>query len=494
MPTTHLAFDLGAASGRALLGRLDGSRLQVEELARFRNDPLTLGGRQHWNLHRLYEELLACLRRCAAEGILPDSLGVDTWGVDFGLLAEDGSLLGLPVTYRDPRTSGAMESFFRMVPRERVYELTGIQFLPFNTLFQLEAMVRAGSPLLRIASDLLFMPDLFHHLLTGVRRTEFTFATTSQLFNPTTGAWEGELLEALGLAPTLLQEVVPPATVLGPLQAEVVTATGTGPVPVVAVATHDTGAAVAAVPAEGEDWAYLSSGTWSLLGVEARQPALGPEALAANITSEGGVAGTFRVLRNISGLWLLQECRRCWAATTPDTAGALEYAELIRIAEQAPPFLALVDPDDPSFLNPPDMPTAIAAYCRRTGQPAPQGPGPLTRCILESLALKYRYVLDLLRPLHPRAITRLHVIGGGARNRLLCQLTSEATALPVLAGPVEATAIGNLLLQALALGKLSSHRDLRHVVRESFPLERHEPQDPDRWREPYERFCQLQPR
>lgn len=481
-----LAFDLGASNGRAMLGELREERLTIREIGRFANEMLRLGGHECWNLYRLFEEMKGLLRRAAGASPAPISMGVDTWGVDFALLDRAGDILGLPVAYRDKRTAGAMESFFARLPRERVYELTGIQFLPINTLIQLEAMVREKSPLLEIATDLLFMPDLFHYLLTGVKRTEFTFATTSQLYNPSARAWAGELFAALGLDQRIMQEVVQPGTTIGPLAAELAVEVGLPPLPVVAVATHDTGSAVAAVPAEDDEWAFLSSGTWSLLGVEVRRPILTAAAREANFTNEGGIGGTFRFLKNIMGLWLLQSCRREWAAEREWT-----WEELAIRAEAAPAFAALIDPDHPSFLNPPSMTGAIGDFCRRTGQPAPASVGAIVRCILESLALKTWYALEQLRQVRPGPIKRLHIIGGGSRNRLLNQMIADAVGLPAAAGPVEATAIGNLLVQALATGAIDSPAELRAVSRRSFPPEIFTPLHPERWEEPRRRFPAL---
>ncbi|MDP8257575.1 MAG: rhamnulokinase family protein [Candidatus Alcyoniella australis] len=480
---THLAFDLGAESGRALLGELDSGRLRVRELHRFPNGLLTLRGHQHWNIFRLFEQLLHALRLCADQGIKPASIGVDTWGVDFGLLDCQGNILGPPYSYRDDRTRGAMESFARKVPLERVYELTGIQLLPINTLFQLESMVREGSALLEAARDLLFIPDLLHYLLSGVKATEFSFATTSQLYNPTTKQWEPELLAALGLDRSLLQPIVQPGSVLGELSDDVAQQTAVGPLPLVAVATHDTGSAVVAAPTQGKGWAFISSGTWSLMGIESAQPLINEQTRAANLTNEGGVEGTFRVLKNVMGLWLIQRCRAAW--------GGADYAELTRAAREAAPLCSVIDPDHPSFLNPTDMPHAIRAFCRRSGQPVPETQPAMVRCVLESLALKYRLVLDQLRQATDEPIERIHVIGGGARNRLLCQLTADFTSLPLLAGPVEATAVGNLLMQARALGAIDSLAHLRGVVAESFEVKRYEPQPVAGLDEAYQRLQQL---
>jgi rhamnulokinase len=461
-----LAFDLGAGSGRAVLGTLDGPKLTVHEVRRFPNNPFPLAGHIHWNVYALFDEMKAAMRDAAAAvGERPASIGVDTWGVDFGLLARDGSLLGLPFCYRDHRNAGAMEDYFKLVPRDALYEATGIQFMPFNTLFQIYAMVRERSPLLDAAEDLLFMPDLFNFLLTGRKAAEFTIASTSQCLDPRTKTWVSGLFQAMGLSKKVLQDLVEPGTVLGTVTEEVAAATGLRHVPVVATASHDTAAAVAAVPAEGRNWAYISSGTWSLVGVEERSPVISAASLAANFTNEGGLGGTVRFLKNVSGLWLVQGCRKAWSAEGPVT-----YEDLNRAAAEAPPFTALIDPDDPGFLNPPDMPEAIAAYCRRTGQRMPETRAALVRSLLESLALKYRQVIDELRQVLGHPVERIHVIGGGSQNEVLCQLTADATGLPVVAGPAEATAVGNILVQAMAVGRLSSPAAIREIIRHSFNL------------------------
>jgi rhamnulokinase len=484
-PSHFLAFDLGAESGRAVLGYLEAGHLSVREIRRFPNTPLRLAGHLHWNIFGLLAEMKIAMKACASE--VPSGLagvGVDTWGVDFGLLARDGSVLGLPFCYRDPGTAGAMEEYFKLVPRAALYEATGIQFMPFNTLFQLYAMVRARSPLLDAASDLLFMPDLFNYLLTGRKASEFTMATTSQIFNPRTRNWNPGLFQAMGLSKKILQEVLEPGTVLGPLLADVAEETGLlGIIPVIATASHDTGAAVAAVPASGKNWAYISSGTWSLVGVEERVPIITKEALDRNFTNEGGVAGTIRFLKNVTGLWLVQQCRRAWEGTR-----ALTYDELTRAAGEAAPFGALIDPDDPGFLNPPDMPEAIRAYCRKTGQTPPASEASFIRSILESLALKYRLVIDQIEQVSGHTVERIHVIGGGSQNRLLCQFAADATGRPVIAGPAEATAIGNILVQAMALRSVSSHEEMRTIVKDSFEPVEYEPHGDKGWLEAFDRF------
>lgn len=483
----YLAFDLGASSGRAILGTLDGGRLAIRELTRFDNPIIELVGHLHWDVAHLYQCVKAGMRACAIEaGVRPESVGVDTWGVDCALLAADGSLVSLPYSYRDLRTQGAPEEFFRKVPAARVYELTGIQVMPINTLFQLYVVARDRWPLLPAADALLMMPDLMNYFLTGVKRTEFTIATTTQLYNPRRGDWEPELLEAVGLPRSLMQQVVPPGTRIGELRAPIAQEVGLDNLPVLATASHDTAAAVAAAPAEGNDWAYVSSGTWSLVGIESRTPIITEQARKANLTNEGGVEGTFRVLKNVSGLWLVQECRRAWARDRD-----YSYAELASMATEGQAFRSLVDPDWEGFMAPPDMPAAIQAFCERAGQPAPETPAQFVRCVLESLALKYRVVLDQLRRVSPTPINRLHIIGGGSQNQALSQFAASATGLPVVCGPMEATAIGNLLVQAMGMEELASLAELRAVVRASFPLREYEPQDAQAWDAAYDRFLEL---
>jgi rhamnulokinase len=483
-PARFLAIDLGAESGRAVVGELDDGRLRIREIHRFANRVVRLGSGLHWNVYALWEEVRDAIARAAAEGPL-ESIGIDTWGVDYALLTSDGTLLGLPHTYRDARTEGAIASALRVMPRHEIYRRTGIQLLPFNTLFQLHAMTRQRSPLRELAADLLFMPDLFHFWLTGRKATEFTFATTSQLYNPTTGTWDEDLLKVAGARRSLLQEIVPPGTRLGPLTPAVAELTGCT-APVVTVGTHDTASAVAAVPAEDPRFAYISSGTWSLVGAEVTAPILTEAAERASFTNEGGVNATFRLLRNVTGLWLVQGCRRRWGIDGPEA-----YAELTAAASAADSRTALIDPDHPLFFNPPDMVAAIEQRLAETGQRVPATPGGIVRCILDSLALKYRQVLDALASVRGQAAPIVHIVGGGANNALLCQLTADATGLPVMAGPIEATAIGNILVQAVTAGAIDSCADARAVVRQSFEPRCHQPGDRAAWDPAYERFIDI---
>jgi rhamnulokinase len=489
MPKTLdlLAFDLGASGGRVVLGRFDGDRLRLSELHRFPNEPVRLPDGLHWDVLRLFAEVKRGLALCAKKYGRPASIGVDTWGVDFALLDRGGALLGNPYHYRDSRTEGMLEEAFQRVRREEIFERTGIQFMRQNTLYQLLSMALARSPLLEAAETFLMIPDLFNYWLSGRTVCEFTDATTTQCYDPRAGGWATPMLERLGIPSHFFAEVVSPATVLGPLIPSVAEEIGLGDVPVVAPACHDTASAVAAVPAGEEDWAYISSGTWSLVGVEVREPIITPESLANNLTNEGGVAGTFRFLKNVAGLWLVQECRRAWAQQGEEYS----YDELTRMAEAAPPFPAFIDPDDPSFLNPADMPRAIATYCLRSGQTPPQERGSIVRCALESLALKCRYVLDRIEEMRGRPARVIHIVGGGSRSRALCQFTADASGCPVVAGPAEATATGNILVQALALGHLSSLEEGRALVRRSFELPTYEPQHTAAWDEAYARFLSV---
>ena len=477
---SFLAIDLGAESGRAVVGTLKRSTLQTRELHRFPNQLLSIHGHLHWDIWRLYNEIRKSLAICGRQGIRLQSIGIDTWGVDFGLLASDGSILGLPYSYRDSRTDNAIPAFFRLVPRRRIYELTGIQFAHFNTLFQLYSMVRDGSPLLKAASDLLFMPDLFNYLLTGKKQTEFTFATTSQLYNPSRHKWAPELFAAMRLSTDLMQKVVKPGTIIGPLLPEV----GLADTQLVATASHDTASAVAAVPAEDKDWMYVSSGTWSLVGIETRRPETGAAPLRLNFTNEGGVAGRYRFLKNVTGMWPLQQCMKSWAAQgTP-----ADYANLTREAARVPACRRLIDTDATDFRHPADMASAIRRYCARTKQSRPGTEAEFARCVFDSLALKYRQVLAELRQAQASPINRIHVVGGGSKNRLLCRLTADATGLPVIAGPVEATAIGNIMVQAMALGHVSSLEEIRDTVRKSFTCRTYRPRKAEVWDKAYERF------
>jgi rhamnulokinase len=479
-----LAFDLGAESGRGVLGLFDGQVLRLVQVHRFPNGPVRTLDTLHWDALRLHGEIVTGLRKAAGEHGGVDSVGVDTWGVDFALLGRGGTLLGNPRHYRDPHTETILEQAFQRVPRWDVFRRTGIQFMRFNTLFQLLALARDSSPLLDSAETLLLMPDLFHFFLTGVKVNEYTNASTTQMLDPVTRCWATDLVESFGLPTGLFAKIVQPGTVVGPLLGSVASDIGMSPMPVIAPATHDTGSAFAAVPARGSSWACISSGTWSLMGVEIAAPLVSEQVLRHNFTNEGGAGGTIRFLKNIMGLWLVQECRRAW-----ERSGiTYTYEELVRLAEGAPPLVSFVDADHLSFILPESMPQALADFCRRTGQTAPIEPGAVVRCALESLALKYRWVLERLEELLGKRLDTIHVLGGGCQNVLLCQLTADACNRTVVAGPVEATAIGNVLVQAMGLGLVMTLAEARQLVRQSFDVRNYEPRDPHAWDEAYARF------
>lgn len=470
-----LAFDLGAESGRSILATLKGGKLSLEQTHRFPNPSGTMSGQLQWDQLGQWEQIKIGLKNTAAklgEGERLDGIGVDTWGVDYGLLGADGRVLGNPVCYRDARTDAMMDRAFAVVPKRELYESTGLQFMQFNTLFQLLAQVRSKDSVLDAARTLLFMPDLFNYLLTGVARAESSIASTSQMVDPRTRQWDTPTLRKLGIPTHLLPPIVPSGTVLGTLLPEVAAACGFAPeTKVVATAGHDTASAVAAVPASGESWAYLSSGTWSLMGVELAAPRIDDKAFAYNYTNEGGHGGSTRFLKNIMGLWLVQECRREFERQ----GRAFDYATLTELAEKSPSFASVIDVNERRFLSPGEMPQKIAAYCRETNQPEPPDDAAFVRCCLDSLALEYRRTIDGLEDILGRSIDVLHIVGGGTQNKLLNQLAADATRKPVLAGPIEATAIGNVLVQAIAVGAIDSLATGRQIVAASFPLDRYEP-------------------
>jgi rhamnulokinase len=478
----YLAFDFGAESGRAILARLHAGVLTTQEIRRFKNESVEYGGSLHWDIARLWWEVRQALS--GLEETQLAGIGVDAWGVDYALLGEKGELLQNPYHYRDPRTVGVMQEVFRKVPKEEIYRATGIQFMPINTLYQLFAAVRETPSLLRAARKLLTIPDLFHYWLTGNAVCEFTNATTTQLVNPLTRTWARELIDRLELPGHFWSEIVEPATFLGKLLPGIARNLALGDTPVIAPAAHDTGSAVAAISAR-EGTAFLSSGTWSLLGTEVDQPVITPEALRLNFTNEGGVCGTTRLLKNVMGLWMLQCCRQVWGA---QAAHSYEHSELMELAAGEQSFSCLVDPDHESFLRPGDMPSAIDQFCGRTHQPAPKSPAGYVRAILESLAFKYRLVLGSLEKLTGKRVEQIRVIGGGAKNRLLNQLTADATGRTVLAGPAEATALGNVAMQMLATGAASTLKEVRGIIERSYPAEVFEPLDTEKWNRQAERF------
>lgn len=473
MKQCFFAVDLGATSGRTILGSFSDAGLELEEINRFPNHLIEVGGHVYWDIYALYGHLIEGLKLAATRDVQISSIGIDTWGVDFVCVGEDGHLLRQPYAYRDPHTVGAPEALFARLPRSRVYELTGIQVMNFNSIFQLDAMRRNKDSALAAAHKILFMPDALSYMLTGEQVTEYTIASTAQLVNAQTRTLEPELLAALGLTTEHFGRFVYPSEKVGTLTPEVQKLTGLGAIPVIAVAGHDTGSAVAAVPALDRNFAYLSSGTWSLMGVETDAPVITAETEALNFTNEGGVEGTIRLLKNICGMWLLERCRGAWGDTS--------YLVLIAEAEASEPFRSLINPDNEQFANPADMQAAICAYCAETGQPVPETRGQMVRCIFESLALRYRQVIENLRSLSPRPVDTLHVIGGGSRNDLLNQFTANAVGISVVAGPSEATAIGNVMIQAMAAGEATDVAGMRRLIHRSIPLKTYQPQDTESW-------------
>lgn len=458
-----LAIDLGATSGRVILATLSENHIDLEVLHRFENRLLEVGGKYYWNIYGLYEQILHGLTLAGRRQLAITSIGIDTWGVDFVFVTEDGTLLSLPRAYRDPYTNGAPEAFFEQCSREEVYGRTGIQIMNFNSLFQLFALNREGSSALKHADTLLFMPDALSYMLTGKKVCEYTILSTSQFMNPQTGTIDEQLLKVAGVDKRLFPKVVMPGTEVGVLTEDVAKATGLDQIPVIAVAGHDTGSAVAAVPAADECFAYLSSGTWSLMGVELQKPVITEESFALNYTNEGGVDGTTRFLKNITGMWLLEQCRASWKRDGKEYS----YPQIMQMVEKTSPSTDLIDPDAAEFASPTDMPKAILEYCKEHNLHAPEDDAAMIRLIFDSLAAKYAQVLDNLRAVSPFEIKVLHVIGGGAQNSLLNQMTADACGVTVVAGPTEATALGNVMMQARAAGLVESLSAMRHTIRES---------------------------
>ena len=482
--TFFFAVDLGATSGRTILGSVSDGRLQQRELTRFPNHIIQTGGHFYWDIYALYREIIRGLKVVADEGIQLTSIGIDTWGVDFVCVGKDGGLLRNPYCYRDPHTEGAMEDYFRLIPKEQVYEKTGIQFMNFNSLFQLSAMRKHGDSALEAADKILFVPDALMYMLTGKAVCEYTILSTSQMLNPRTKRIDPKLIEVIGLKEEQFGSYVNPCDTVGTLLPEVQRQTGLGPIPVVAVAGHDTGSAVAAVPAQDEHYAYLSCGTWSLLGIETQEAIINEKSFEYNFTNEGGIEGTTRFLKNICGLWLLERCRQEWTDAPEDVN------QVNRDAMEAEPFRSFINPDDPRFANPTSMVQAIQEYCKETGQPIPVTYQQMARCIFESLALRYRQVVDCLRELAPFPIERLHVIGGGTYNQYLMQMAANSLQIPVLTGPVEGTAIGNIMLQAKAAGLVNDIQEMRRIISQSIEMKTYLPEDTAEWNKAYNLFTQ----
>ena len=494
--TYYFAVDLGATSGRTILGSLADGKLEQEELTRFPNNLIETGGHFYWDIYALYDEMIKGLKEVARRDIQLTSIGIDTWGVDFVMIADDNAILRNPIAYRDPHTFGRMEEYLsHVVPQRDVYDITGIQFMNFNSLFQLYAMQQDGNSALRLCRKILFVPDALSWMLTGEAVCEYTIASTSQMLNPKTGDLDERLIESVGLTREHFGRMVRPGTRIGVLTEEVQKMTGLGPVPVISVAGHDTASAVAAVPAKDEHFAYLSSGTWSLMGIETKEAIINDRSYELNFTNEGGVEGTTRFLKNICGMWLYERCRKEW----PEEVRKLSHPELQGSAMQVEAFRSIINPDDKLFANPSSMIAAIQQYCRDTKQPVPETPAEICRCIFDSLALRYRQVFGWLKEFYHSmgepsgaSINVLHVIGGGSLNKYLTQFTADACDVEVLAGPQECTAIGNIMLQAKAAGDVADIWQMRQIIANSVDMVAYHPTgDKASWEAAYERYLEI---
>lgn len=486
--TYYFAVDLGATSGRTIVGQIADGKVKLEELTRFDNPIIHVAGHDYWDMLSLYYEIIKGLRMAAQRQLDIVSIGIDTWGCDVALFAKDGQLLANPYSYRDPHTSGMPAEYFRQVmSRDQVYGKTGIEVMNFNTLFQLYRMRQDDNAALAAADKILFMPDALGYMLTGKAVCEYTIASTSQMVGPVTKDFDCDLLASLGLQRSQFGPMVMPGTPVGMLSKEVQQLTGLGSVPVVAVAGHDTASAIAAIPARDEHFAYLSSGTWSLLGVEEKEPVINWESQMFNFTNEGGIDGKICFLKNICGLWIYESCRREWKASEKDSE-SLDHGTLIQQAIEAEPFRTIINPDDKLFANPTSMTEAILKYCTQSSQPVPRTRGEYCRCIFESLALRYREVLEVLKTFAPFTVSRLHVIGGGSRNALLNQFTADSCGLLVVAGPQECTALGNIMVQARAVGKVESTADMRATIANSCTLQEYQPKDAEAWEQAYRKY------
>lgn len=484
-----LAVDLGAESGRGIIAAFDGAKLTLTEINRFPTYNTSISGHTYWDALAIFSEIKKTIAKaCAQEGKI-DGIGITTWGVDYGLIGQNDLPLANPFHYRDKRTNGIMEKVFEIVPRREIFSKTGIQFMQLNTLFQLYATLKEFPFLLEQAKTMLLMPDLFTFWLTGHKSAEYTISTTSQLYDSLAsgqpqaprGNWMFETLEKIGIPIKILPEVISPGTRIGTLDSALRQELNVPDIPVFKVCSHDTASAVVSIPAKGGNWAYLSSGTWSLLGIEIPDPIINDASFKYNFTNEGGYEGSIRFLKNIMGLWILQECVRLWSSK----GTTYSYEDLSCLAEEAEPFFAFIDVDEPDFLFPGNMPEKIAAYCEKTGQKIPQTEGQITRVILESLAMEYRFAIQILEEIIDQRIEVIHIVGGGSRNKLLSQFTASSTRKVVITGPVEATTIGNVLVQALSQNEISDISEIRSVVRNSFPMIAYQPKDTSAWEEKY---------
>jgi len=491
----YFAVDLGATSGRTIIGSIEDGRFCLEEVTRFPNNLIEQGGHFYWDVYALYFEIIRGLKEVASRGLAITSIGIDTWGVDFVLIGDDGAILRNPRAYRDPITFEAMDDYLQhVISKKEVYDITGIQFLNFNSIFQLYAMQKEGNSALKAAQRILFVPDALSWMLTGNEVCEYTIASTSQLLDPRTKQLDERLLASIGLTRSKFGKMVTPGTIIGVLTDEVQKMTGLGAIPVIAVAGHDTASAVAAVPAKDEQFAYLSSGTWSLMGIETKDAIINDLSYERNFTNEGGVEGTTRFLKNICGMWLYERCRKEWAVSKAEAdrqAAAMSHPELQGSAMQVEAFRSIINPDDALFANPSSMIEAIQHYCRKTGQSVPETPAEICRCIFDSLALRYRQVFQWMQEFAPFKLEILHIIGGGSLNRYLNQFTANATGATVLAGPQEGTAIGNIMLQAESAGSVKDIWEMRRIIANSLELVKYEPTDKAAWDAAFDRYLEI---
>ena len=491
----YFAVDLGATSGRTIIGSIEDGRFCLEEVTRFPNNLIEQGGHFYWDIYALYFEIIRGLKEVASRGLAITSIGIDTWGVDFVLIGDDGAILRNPRAYRDPITFEAMDDYLQhVISKKEVYDITGIQFLNFNSIFQLYAMQKEGNSALKAAQKILFVPDALSWMLTGNEVCEYTIASTSQLLDPRTKQLDERLLASIGLTRSKFGKMVTPGTIIGVLTDEVQKMTGLGAIPVIAVAGHDTASAVAAVPAKDEQFAYLSSGTWSLMGIETKDAIINDLSYERNFTNEGGVEGTTRFLKNICGMWLYERCRKEWAVSKAEAnrqAAAMSHPELQGSAMQVEAFRSIINPDDALFANPSSMIEAIQHYCRKTGQSVPETPAEICRCIFDSLALRYRQVFQWMQEFAPFKLEILHIIGGGSLNKYLNQFTANATGATVLAGPQEGTAIGNIMLQAESAGSVKDIWEMRRIIANSLELVKYEPTDKAAWDAAFDRYLEI---
>lgn len=481
-----LAFDFGASSGRAIIGQFDGGKITLEEVHRFSNDPVSVGGTVYWDVLRLFHEIKQGIIKARMAGGF-DSIGIDTWGVDFGLIDSEGRLMENPIHYRDTRTAGLVDEAFKTMPKEKLYGITGIQFMELNTLFQLIALKKYRPWMLERADKMLFMPDLFAYMLTGKMCAEYSIASTSQLIDLKTNSWSKEILDAFGIKESLFAPLVKPGTVLGELSPEVCEECGVDPVPVISVCGHDTQSAITSVPCEDGRFAFLSSGTWSLFGTELPKPIVNETSMNINITNEGGFDDSTGFLKNIIGLWLIQESRRQWQRQGEDYS----YADLEKLALAAEPFKCFIDPDAPEFVPHGNIPKRVQEFCRKTGQYVPETVGEIMRCIYESLAMKYRLTFEKLRECTEQDYPVIHVIGGGTKDGLLCQLTANSCNRTVKAGPIEATVMGNIAVQLMSDGSVEGIGQARRIVADSSELKTYEPKETAEWEKAYADFLKI---